>query len=876
MRFRASFFVSLFGVFALFTSPALAIINQVDGVIVPQTDALQTCLDKRADLVPTAGNPAPGEGPGVLNAVANAAITPQTFVPSVRADGRRIAQFTMVGEGAGYQNRFGWYNVGDSPFVAASRRQIFSCRDLVAACDCPCPAGPRAAIPADSACTHWVNPNIVEIDFDCQRSRGAWRGGPIAFYIVTPEALTDAPDINCPAESATDRRVYSTDNSINDDGDYVHFLIYSSRTFRDGYYFGWEDLFRGGDNDFEDVLVRTIGMVPACNPVPEVCDGRDNNCNGMIDDGLGTSTCGLGACMRTVNTCLNGVVATCTPGPATAEVCDNVDNNCNGTIDEGVSRACNGECGAGTQYCSAGAWGDCVSTAPLPEVCDNRDNDCNGRIDDGLSRPCTTSCGSGREVCAAGAWGSCSAPSPATEVCDGVDNDCDGMVDEGVPARPCEASELRCGPGMAVCVGGRFVCNAPQPRPEVCDGRDNDCDGTVDNGIPSAGTCGLAQGVCRAGTFECRGGRFVCTADETMRRDETCDGLDNNCNGLIDEGNPGGGASCMTGADGAPLCRAGTLRCRAGRLACEGGVMGTPERCNCMDDDCDGMIDEDAPGAGGLCPGGGRCVACQCRTPCLPGEFPCSVGLACNSDNFCVPPLCGTEICSPTQICQANRCVDQCAAVTCPAGQVCNVRDGRASCVENNCYGLGCTGSQLCRAGACVNNGCADRTCPAGQFCRPGPTGAAQCVPTCATTQCPPTQSCLDGACVADPCQGVRCDVGTLCVAVGGRGVCQPDPCQNIGAQPGRVCRNGMLVDDPCTGVVCGGGSNVVCRNGQCIDPTLTPLIRDRVVGSGGSCSVAAPGVATSRGTWLLAAGAVLGALGRRRRRRSAVAGGAR
>ena len=823
MRFRTSFYVALFGVFALFGAPAQAIINQVDGVIVPQETALQTCLDKRADLIPTASNPAPGEGPGVLNAVANAAITPQTFVPSVRSDGRRIAQFTMVGEGAGYQNRFGWYNVGDSPFVAASRRQIFACRDVVAPCDCPCNNGPRAIIPPDGACTHWVNPNIVELDYDCFRSRGAWRGGPIAFYIMTPEAVTSGSDSNCPAESATDRRVYSTDNSINDDGDYVHFLIYSSRTFRDGYYFGWEDLFRGGDNDFEDALVRTIGMVPACNPVPETCDGRDNNCNGMIDDGLGTTTCGVGACLRTVNTCQNGMTVTCTPGPATIEVCDNIDNNCNGTIDEGVARACTGDCGPGRQYCSAGAWGDCVSTAPLPEVCDNRDNDCNGRIDDGLSRPCATSCGSGREVCAAGAWGSCSAPPPVTEVCDGVDNDCDGMVD---------------------------------------------------NGIASAGTCGLALGVCRPGTFECRGGRFVCNADESMRRDETCDGLDNNCNGLVDEGNPGGGAACMTGADGAPLCRAGTLRCRDGRLACEGGVLGTPERCNCMDDDCDGMVDEDASGAGGLCPGGGRCVACQCRTPCLPGEVPCSIGLVCNRENFCVPPLCGAEICSPTQICQNDRCVDQCAATTCPTGQVCNVRDGRARCVENNCYGLGCVGNQLCRMGACVNNGCATRTCPAGQFCRPTATGEAQCVPTCATTRCPSTQSCRDGVCRPDPCQGVRCDPGTVCGADGG--VCVSDPCLNVGAQPGRVCRNGVLVDDPCAGVVCGGGNNVVCRNGQCVDPTLTPLVRDRVIGSGGGCAVMTRETSAPSGWWLLALGAAVGGLRRRRRQPPSVAGGAR
>lgn len=821
MLVRSSLFLSLVGALLLLGLPAHAIINQVDGVIVPQTEALQTCLDKRADTVATVDNPAPGEGMGVLDAETNAAVTPQTFVPSVRSDGRRIAQFTMVGEGASYRGRFGWYNVGDSPFIPGSRQEVFACRDLAASCDCPCTAGPRRAIPADGTCTHWVNPNIVELDFDCFRTRGAWRGGPVAFYIMTPEAVTNGETLDCAPVNATDRRVYSTDNSINDDGDYVHFLIYSSRTFRDGFYFAWEDLFRGGDNDFEDVLVRSIGLVPVCNPVPETCDGRDNNCNGMIDDGLGTVTCGVGACQRTVEVCQGGRTVTCVPGSASVEVCDNIDNNCNGTIDEGVSRPCTGDCGAGTQYCSAGAWGDCVSAAPLPEVCDNRDNNCNGMIDDGLSRPCSTTCGSGREVCAAGTWGSCSAPTPATEVCDGVDNDCNGMIDDG---------------------------------------------------IPSAGTCGLAAGVCRAGTFECRGGRFVCNADESMRRDEVCDGLDNNCNGLVDEGNPGGGASCMTGSDGTPLCRAGTMRCRDGRLSCEGGAAGTPERCNCMDDDCDGMIDEDVAGAGSLCPGGGRCVACQCRTPCLPGEFPCSIGLACDRDGFCVPPLCGAEICSPTQICQNERCVDECSTITCPAGRVCNVRDGRASCVENSCYGLGCTGNQLCRAGSCVNNGCATRTCGAGQFCRPDATGAGQCVNSCATVRCPTGQSCRDGACAADPCQGVMCDLGQRCAVQAGRGVCVADPCQNVGSQPGRVCRDGMLVDDPCNGVTCGGGPNVVCRDGQCVDPTLTPLTRERVIGAGGACSVRVGETGSAGRGWALAVGAAL-LLGARRRRRGAAAG---
>jgi hypothetical protein len=61
---------------------------------------------------------------------------------------------------------------------------------------------------------------------------------------------------------------------------------------------------------------------------PEICDGRDNNCNGQVDEGVRVS-CGVGACRRYASSC----TAVCTPGQASPETCNFLDDDCDGQID---------------------------------------------------------------------------------------------------------------------------------------------------------------------------------------------------------------------------------------------------------------------------------------------------------------------------------------------------------------------------------------------------------------------------------------------------------------------------------------------------------------------------------------------------------------
>ncbi len=455
-----------------------------------------------------------------------------------------------------------------------------------------------------------------------------------------------------------------------------------------------------------------------------MCDGRDNDCDGQIDEGCPDQTC---------------------------------DNDRDGFMRDDPANGCNPTTGLA----------DCQDLDPsvypgAPDICgDGILQNCNTDL------PCTDdSDGDGYNALDGDCDDDASAIHPnAPEICDGRDNDCDGLVDEGNPdgltGAPiptdafCTLSDRgRCGDpagsGRCVCSrllppvittpGNRTDCTAygldvsaaaprcffaPVPEVERCDATDWDCDGAPDSptGVPPlvelGQPCGVDVGHCEPGqvvgcdldatSLGAFNEHFVCQ-NFLGPTTELCNGFDDDCDGTLpeDEADPDGDGylSCTAcvpnqmapGLNGCDDCGPDNASIHPG----------APELCNDVDDDCDGDPDDDGADdcSGGTCCPGYGCADTQVDTYNCGG---CGIVCGGHEADACVAGVCS---CGSGPQCPAGEVCDN-GGCDCDPGDLCGGCCWHDSCVrlwEQNDERCG-TGGGLCDNCTAIGQSCEWNNC---------------------------------------------------------------------------------------------------------------------------------------------------------------------
>jgi len=190
------------------------------------------------------------------------------------------------------------------------------------------------------------------------------------------------------------------------------------------------------------------------------------------------------------------------------------------------------------------------------------------------------------------------------EICDGKDNNCEGGSDEGCDTdgdKWCDANMITLGqPG--VCPNGGGDCDDTKSGvhpgvTEICDNIDQDCDGTADNecDADNDGWCDKNKTIVGTPSV-CNKGINDCNDSNALvnpGKSEICDDEDNNCNGKIDE---------LCDIDGDGFCTNAKSVIGSPKVCIKGVgdcndtndkiYPGAPEECNGIDDNCAGGIDE--------------------------------------------------------------------------------------------------------------------------------------------------------------------------------------------------------------------------------------------------------------------------------------------
>ena len=329
-----------------------------------------------------------------------------------------------------------------------------------------------------------------------------------------------------------------------------------------------------GDPDISDCAALDKDI---SSNATELCDGVDNNCNQQKDEGFAdTDSDGVPDCLDLDDDNDGDPDETdCAPTnkdihAGASELCNGLDDNCVGGVDEGFPNAdgdSKPDCldddddGDGDPDVTDCEPLNSLVSSLLSEVCDGKDNDCSGAADEGFLdtdsdglADCvdtdddndgdldTTDCAPKDKTIS----------KQASEICDGLDNDCDGSTDEGFLNTDSDAvadcvdtdDDNDGDPDVSDCADtDNTISTLVQ---EICDGKDNDCDEAKDEGFPDTDSDSIAD--CIDGDDDNDGTPDAsdnCPLVQNDQSDTDGDGVGNACDSDDDnDGVPDGPDNC--------------------------------------------------------------------------------------------------------------------------------------------------------------------------------------------------------------------------------------------------------------------------------------------------------------------------------------------